>query len=672
MKKENVNKKNQKKNTVKKAAPVQKAADQNNYFNLIGLIIIILLGIIIYSNSFTCSFHFDDLWTIVNNPKIRDLRDVRSWWSIYPTRPVAIFSFAVNYNFNKLDVYYWHYVNLVIHLINALLVWWLTMLIFSSPVMKDKAISKYGKLLSFATALLFVSHPLATQSVTYIVQRMASMTAMFYLFSIVLYIKARLSGKGNILKYVLFAFSFVSMVLAMLTKENAFTLPFAILLVEVFFIRKKKININFKDYRIILSIAALIGLASFLIWKYASNVFAPIAPAGGNDYTVTSQNYLLTQFSVIVKYIQLLLFPVHQNLDYNFPISNSFFELRTLLSFLVIIALITLAIFLFNRNRIISFGIFWFFLTLSIESGFIPINDVIFEHRTYLPSFGFFLILSSAIYFLLWNKNKYLAISLLVIIICVNSIMTFARNKVWKDEITLWSDVISKSPDKARPWVNRGLEYWRLNQKEKAIADYTKAIEINPQYYHVSYYNRGLVYENLQQWDKAIADYSKTIEINPNYVNAYSNRGAVYADIRQWDKAIADYTKAIKIDSLYSEAYYNRGLAYRNLEQWDKAIADYNKAIEISPNFANYYNNRAIIYYKLGEWEKAIADYTNAIRVDPKYTLAYNNRGLAYGHLRQFEKAKADFSKAIEIDPNYKDARSNLEIVNNMLPANKK
>ncbi len=463
--------------------PPGKHTKPNKYSDITGLAIIILLGIIIYSNSFTFPFHFDDFRNIVDNTNIRNLSDMKAIWNFSPNRPVGTFTFALNYHFNQLDVRYYHLVNLIIHLINACLVWWLTLLIFSSPVLKDNPIVKQKRAISFFTALLFVSHPLATQSVTYIVQRLASMVAMFYFLSLSLYMKARLSDKGNISKTLLFTGSLISAVLAMLTKENAFTLPFAILLVEIFFLRTQKFSINFKDYRVILLIAALLGLLLIIPLKYSFSIFKTIPPTQGNIYPVTSLNYLLTEFSVIVKYIQLLFLPINQNLDYDFPIANTFFEIRTLLSFVVLLSLIILAIFSFKRYRIISFGIFWFFLTLLIESSFIPITDVIFEHRTYLPSFGFFLILTWGIYVLLWKKYKYLAIIIFLIIIGSNSCLAYKRNKVWKDHLTLWSDVVSKSPDKARPLNNLGFAYWSLGQLDTAMVYYSKAIMINPDYY---------------------------------------------------------------------------------------------------------------------------------------------------------------------------------------------
>jgi tetratricopeptide (TPR) repeat protein len=571
---------------------------KNSYSDMAGLAIIILLGINIYSNSFDCSFHFDDFLNIVNNESIRNLSDVKAWWNFYPTRSIGFFTFALNYHFNQLDVHYYHLVNLIIHLINSCLVWQLTLLIFSSPAIKDQPIARNKKVLAFFTALLFVSHPLATQAVTYIWQRVASMVTMFYLLSLVLYVKARLANKRNIVKTLLYTCALISAVLAMLTKENAFTLPFAILLFELFFLRTKKFSINFRDYRIILLLAAFLGVILIIPLKVSFSIFRPIPPMLGHAYTVTPLNYLFTQFSVIVKYIQLLFLPINQNLEYDFPISTNFFEIRTLLCFLVLLSLIILAIFSFRSYRIISFGIFWFFLTLSIESSFIPLDDLIFEHRTYLPSFGFFLILTSGIYLLLWNKYKFPAISIFVIITGVNSYLTYERNKIWKDNLSLCNDNVAKTPNLTRALVSRGNAYSHLSQWDNAIADYTRAIRINPKY-EITYNDRGVAYINIGQWDKAIADFSSARKIDPNDAQAYYNGGIAYTNLGQWDNAIDDYTRAVGIDPKHKQAYVNRGIAYEHKERWDKAVDDFTKALEIDPNFTIAYNDREIAMKKL-------------------------------------------------------------------------
>ena len=654
MKNKQLKKTNQQKQPAAKISKTVNQRNNHSYYDIIGIALIIILGIIIYSNSFNCSFHFDDK-QITDNDAIRNLSNINSWWNYSSSRPMAYFTFALNYHFGKLDVWGYHLVNLMIHLTTSIVVWWLTLLLFSTPVMKGKDISKHKKMIALFTALLFVSHPLATQSVTYIMQRMASMVAMFYLLSLAFYVKARIFEKKNMSKYLLFIGAFIFAICALLTKENAFTLPFAVLLFEIFFLQTKKININFKDYRIIAIITVSIAVIFILFFRFSLNIFNPISPVKGNIITMTSSTYLLTQFSVIVKYIQLLFLPINQNLDYDFPIALSFFELRTLMSFLFLISLVVLAIYVYNKNRIVSFGIFWFFLTLSIESSIIPIDDVIFEHRTYLPSFGFFLILTSSLYLLFWKKFKYFAMVFLISIVVINSVFAHERNKVWKNDLSMLNDVILKSPNKARPNASIGDYYKEHDDLKKALDFYSKALNISSSYIEV-YCNRGDVYNKLKLWDKALIDFDKALSMDAKYEKVYYNRGNTYVGLKQYDKALEDYSKAIRFNPKLSEAYCNRGNVYGELKQYQKAIEDYDKAINLNPNYIAAYSNRGSFYGMLGQSDKAIADYSRVITLSPNNPEPYFNRGFAYGNLGQWDNAVADFSKVIEIDPNNKEA----------------
>jgi tetratricopeptide (TPR) repeat protein len=634
-----------------KKDPLQKA----------GPAIIILLGALIYSNSFSCSFHFDDFRHIVYNNAIRDLWDVTAWWNYNPGRVVSIFSFVLNYHFFKLDVGYWHLANLGIHLLNALLVRWFTLLILSSPAMHGRPIVKHKQAIALATALMFVSHPLATQSVTYIVQRMTSLAALFYLLSLALYMKGRLTGKGKLPGILLFAGSAVSAILAMLSKENAFTVPFAVILVELFFFRDQKFPVNFRSYRVIALLGACLAMAAIVVMKFRFSIFDPIPPVSGRMVTITPLNYLFTQFSVIVKYIQLLILPVNQHLEYDFPVSAGFLQPATLFSFLLLLSLVILAVYLFKKERLISFGIFWFFLTLSVESGVIPIQDVIVEHRTYLPSVGFFLILGTVIYSLLWKRNRFLAMMVWALLILTWSGMTFHRNPVWKDDLTLLNDNIEKAPEFARPYSNRGVIYWKQKAYDSAIADFSRAVAINPGY-RDAYYNRGVVFEETGQFARAVDDYSQVIAIDRDEAIAYYNRGVVYFRLGENQKAIGDYSRAIEINSKYADAWNNRGVVYVNLKEYDRALADFTMAIAIRPDYTDAFSNRGATYSHLSEYDKAIVDYTRAIAINPQYKEAYVNRAIACGNLGQWDKAVADYTRALAIDPYYAQASSNREI----------
>lgn len=565
-----------------------------------GLAAILFLGIIIYSNSFVSTFHLDDINNIRDNPSIRSLSNISEMWEFSQTRFLALYTFAWNFHYGQLNEWGYHIVNLIIHLINAILVYWLSYLLLSTPVLKDKFIPKDKTILSLAVAFLFVSHPLATQSVTYIVQRMTSMSAMFYFLGLILYLLSRFTEKGNKTKTRLLVGCGISVLLACLTKETAFTFPFAIVLLEIFFMQSGQNAISFKDRKVLLVGAALLALIALGFFSYSDYLLHPQFMNGSPaDKDITSIHYLLTQFSVILRYIQLLFVPVNQVFDYNYKLVTSFLDPRAWISFIVLLGLIALAIALFKKHRIISFGIFWFFLTLSIESSIIPLHDLIFEHRTYLPSFGFFFLLVYLVYWLTWKNLKTIGISILALVIMVNSVLTYLRNNVWRDEITLTTDSIKKSPGKARPYNNRGDALVDLKKYEEAYNDFSKAISIDPDF-SMSYYNRGNLYKIQKKYDLAIADYNAAINLQNDFDKAYNNRGSVYKEINRLDEAIADFDRAISLNPDYHMAYNNRGSVYILQKQYQRAIEDLDQAIALKRDFAEAFGNRGIAKIYIG------------------------------------------------------------------------
>ncbi len=564
-----------------------------------GLAAILILGILIYSNTFGSTFHLDDLNNIRENPSIRSLSNIQAMWEFSQTRFLAIYSFAWNYHYGQLNVWGYHLVNLIIHLINAILVYWFSFLIFSTPVLKDKFMPKEKTILSMAVALLFVSHPLATQSVTYIVQRMTSMSTMFYFLSLILYMSSRMTAKGKTVKTRLLIGCGISALFGMLTKEYAFTIPFAIVLLEIFFLRTGQNAISFKDKRVLLIGAALISLIALGFYSYSGYVMNPsfVDPDMGNK-DITAPRYLMTQFSVLLKYIQLLIVPVNQVFDYNYKLVMSFLDPRAWISFLVLVGLIALGIYFFKKQRIISFGIFWFFLTIAIESSIIPLQDLIFEHRTYLPSFGYFLILVYVVYLLARKNIKYMGIALAFIIV-VNSFLAYRRNSVWKDEITLCTDSIEKSPGKARPYNNRGDALADQDKIQEALSDFDKAIAIHPKF-SMAYYNRGNMFKKQKKYEQALADYNSAISYRPEFEKAFNNRGSVYKELNRLDQALADYDKAISFNPDYYMAYNNRGTVFILQSQYPRAIEDLNKAIDLKQDFAEAFGNRGVAKIKMG------------------------------------------------------------------------
>jgi tetratricopeptide (TPR) repeat protein len=536
----------------------------------------------------------------------------------------------LDYHFHKLDVWGYHLVNLGIHIINAVLVWWLVMLTMATPVMKAQPISRHKGAMALFTALLFVSHPLATQSVTYIVQRLASLATLFYLLSLALYVKGRVrEGNKDTRVYFYYAGSVLCAILGMLTKEIVFTLPFALVLYEFSFIRTDTWKFDLKDRGVQIPVIILVIFVALFFLNFSFEIFNSIPPLlnQGYDYPITAREYLLTQFSVILTYIRLFILPVNQNMDYDYPISHSLLEWHTLFGLLSLVGIFVAAIFLVRRYRLISFGIFWFFLTFSVESSVIPISqNVIFEHRTYLPSIGFFLALTGVVFYFIWDRYRQVSVGVLVLLVLTNAVLTYERNKVWKSEYSLWADCLKKSPNKPRPLCNYGKALADAGNASEALTYYDKAIKLNPQFYDV-YYNRGNAKTKLGDDLGAIADYEETLRINPYYANAH----------------------------------YNLGNALARQGNMTEAVVQFEEAVRIRPRSAEYQNNLGYVLALLGKEDEAITHFREAIALKPDLVDAHNNLGSALLHQRRTDEAIESYREALRINPDFKQAKDNLK-----------
>ena len=622
----------------------------NQRYRLFVLISIIACGFLIYSNTFTCSFHFDDQTSIVQNRAIRNILDLRAIWNFWPDRFITYLSVAFNYHFHQLNVVGYHLFNLVVHLTSSILVWWFVLLTFSTPVMKGEKIAQHADILAFFAGMIFLTHPIQTQAVTYIIQRASSLAALLYLASLSFFIKSRLlqqQGRNPAASRLFYCGSLIAAAMAMFTKAPAITLPFMALLYEIYFLKSKKEDK--RKYPVLLLLTVFIIPLTFFLTKSVDFVHMKRTVEIPAD--ISSLQYLLTQSRVMVTYLRLFFFPINQNFIYDYKIAGSLLDLHVLASLIFLFSILAIAFKLFRKNRLISFGIFWFFLTLLPESSFIPIRDVIFEHRLYLPAAGFSLFLTSLIYYLFKNSTlKSVIIALLIITSCY-AILTYRRNFIWKDELTLWNDVVLKSPDREIAYNQRGDAYMDLDNIPEALNDYNKAIEINPDYAD-AYNNRGNVYKAQGKIQRALDDFNKVIEIEPNPADAYNNRGNVYKEQGDIQQALADYNKAIEIDPGLEGIYVNRASIYKVQGKIQQALADYNKAIEINPNRASIYNNRGNIYKNQGKIQLALADYNKAIEINPNYAYAYYNRGYMYKEQGEIQLALADYNKAIELNPN--------------------
>jgi len=648
---------------------------------------VVFVVFLIYSNTLNSPFQLDDTGSIVDNAAIRDLHnfidtsrleDVAIDELLRPllkTRYIGYLSFALNYAFHGLDVRGYHLINILIHITNALLLYGMLQLIFLTP----RFVGIQGALVSadsrsfvaVFTTFLFAVHPIQTQAVTYIVQRFASLATLFYLLSLVTYIRFRLESAnkaaGSFRSSVFYVISLVSTILAMKTKEFALLIPVMIALFEFVFFdgRIKKRVLQLLPYVLTMSIIPL------------SLINMPASTVSGADGVISGPDYLLTQFRVIMTYLRLLIFPVNQNLDYDYPIYRSVFASNVLFSLLFLFLLLVLAIWLFWNSRrkegkagwrflLVSFGLFWFFLTALPESGFMPIKDVIFEHRMYLPSIGLFLAGTVTIELIItrWLEKsvhtRKVAVSLMVLAVVVLSVMAYARNTIWEDSVRLSEDIVKKSPNKARPYYNLGLAYSGQGRIDEAIAAYTTVIRLDPAFSTDVYNNLGIAFMARGRVDDAIRVYTMAVNINPRDGDIHYNLAGAYMTQGRIDEAIAEYQASAQRTPDDARIHFYLGVAYANKGLYGQAINEYAMVLRLHPEDVVTRNNIGNAYIRQGRLEEALNELQTALRIKPDFAEAHYNLGNTYSSLGRREEANNEYREALRLRPDFIEARRKI------------
>jgi len=634
--------------------------------SLAALFLLSLLATLIYSNTFSAPFVFDDIENIVDNPQVKDLK---KFLYLSGSRYVGFLSFALNHYFGGLHVFGYHLVNLIFHITNGFLVYSLVLLLFKaesqhSPLTTHDTQRITTPWIALAAAMLFVAHPIQTQAVTYIVQRFASLVTLFYLLTVVCYLKWRLASSETRRRFLWYGGAVLSTVLAMKTKENSFTLPFMILLVEGVFFRSstRKRWVALLPFLLTLPIIPL---------SHSGAIGEGEAGFAQETAEISRSDYLFTQFRVIVTYIRLLFLPIQQNLDYDYPIYHSLFEPSVFFSFLFLSSLFALSLYLLFASRrtpsvfrLPAFGIVWFFLTLSIESSIIPIKDVIFEHRLYLPSVGFFMALSIGVMMgRKWLEGEGIpgvwGVIGFGVIVMVLSATAYQRNLVWHDAMTLWQDVVKKAPQKARGYNNLGNAMSRRGELVEAMEYYREALRINPTFVD-AHNNLGNAMTQRGELVEAMRHYREALRINPVYVDAHNNLGNAMTQRGELVKAMKHYREALRIDPASVDAHNNLGTVMLKRGELVEAMKHYREALRIDPASVDAHNNLGNAMTQQGEFVEAMKYYREALRINPASVDAHYNLGTAMLKRGELVEAMKHYREALRINPASVDAHNNL------------
>jgi tetratricopeptide (TPR) repeat protein len=612
---------------------------QKKDYTLYWLIAGLLLVVIVYFPSLLNGIGLWDDQEYLNNPYVKDLSPagIVKIFSVYFAgnyHPLALLSLGTDRLIGGGGPFMFHFTNLLLHLVNTFLVFLLVRRLTQN------------NLLAIMSFILFGVHPLHVESVAWVAERKDVLYSFFFLLSLIIY-----TSYASRRKTLYYGLSLLFFLLSLLSKGQA--VVFVAILPFIDYLKGRK------WFSVIILAEKVPFFLLSLIFAWVAFRAQESAKFVHFEYVSLPERVAFASFG-LTEYLVKSILPIHLSAYYPYPARVNGSIPSFYWYYIISLPVVFIGSYLlFKRSKIYALGLGVFFLCLLPLLQLIPVGGAIIADRYfYVPSVGLMLCFAFG---LLELRSPAIRFALFIPFTLFLSILSFSRCTVWKDNLALWDDVLGKYDHCQVAYYNRGSAHFESKHWDRAIADYSRAIAIDPKYTD-AYYNRGIIYGNSGQWDQAIADYSRAIEINPEYAQAYENRGVIYGKTGQLDKAIADCSRAIELDPENAEAYDNRGLAYGYLGQWDKAITDYSRAIEIDAKSAQAYDNRGVAYLNLRQLDPAIADYSNAIRIDPDNAKAYNDRGFTYSLLKQYENAAEDYSKAIEIDPNYTDAYSDRGI----------
>jgi tetratricopeptide (TPR) repeat protein len=606
----------------------------DNKYLLLGIILLITL-ISYWPVLQNQSFVWDDEGYITNNPVVQSfqLKEIFTANVMGNYHPVTVLVMAVEYFFFGMKATGYHIINLLLHLLNVLLVFYLVV-----------QLSRKTEV-ALVAALLFGIHPMHVESVAWISGLKDLLYTAFFLGSWIVYLKFLTSTKRKC-----YFLSLLLFLLSLLSKPMAVTLPVALLLTDFFLCRKMNRSVWLEKVPFFL-LSLLFGFLAISTQKSSGNLSLL-------DFTVPQQ-WTFASFG-FVSYLVKLFFPVKLCAFYPYPVNHpDAFPVIWYGYLAIVIALIILVFYSLRITKTIFFGFGIFAVTLFLVLQWLPVGKAIMADRySYLPSLAIFFLAAEGFY-LLWQKNfKWIAIPILGFFTFLFSLFTFQRSEVWKSEITLWNDVLSKYENVPLAYLNRGIAFAKANEMDKAIEDIGKAIQLDTNYpkaynnnFAKAYYNRGNMYLNAGKSDMALKDFDKCIELNPGYVQAYFNRGNIHSDNAEYDKALADYSKAIELDPQEAKPYINRGFVYGMIKEYEKALKDFEKADKINPGNPETHFNRGIVYVNMGEYEKAVEAYTESLALNPNDAEAFFNRGYILIMLKKYKEAITDFTKVIELHP---------------------
>jgi protein O-mannosyl-transferase len=579
--------------------------------------LVVVAGVIAYCNSFTGPFIYDDVPSILENTTIRHLWPI--WRALSPpqggditvtARPLPNLTLAINYALAGYQVWGYHALNLVVHILAALTLLGIVRRTLLLPKFHDRFRTTADEL-SLAVAILWLVHPLQTESVTYIIQRTESIMGLCYLLTLYCFIRGAETERPGRWQ----GFCLLACAAGMASKEVMASAPLIVLLYDRTFLTGSFREAWRQRRALYTGLAATWILLSILLVQSFR-----VRSLNSISLDVAPWQYFLTQAGVITHYLRLSIWPHPLCFDYfGWPIVSTWAS--ALPSALVLGIALGCLVWGLWRNSVWAFLGAWFVLILAPSSSFITLDSPAYEHRMYLPLAAVMVTAVLGIHALL-GKRAGVAYAVLAFGLVF---LTWQRNEDYRSGYSIWADTVAKRPGNARAQSNLGTALGQLGRTEEAIVHWTEALRIRP---------------SLEE---------------PHY-----GLGVVLAEQGKLPEAMNEWEQAVKIRPSYAEAHYNLGVAAEQLGKTDEAIAHYQQAVEFRPNYAKSYNNLGSIFLRQGRLAEAIDDFQNAVKTDPDFTEAHYNFGIALEQAGRIQEAIQEYETALRLNPSLIDAQNRL------------
>lgn len=576
------------------------------------LLLILAAAFLLYEPALHAPFYLDDHNAIIDHYLLRDLS--ASLGHIISPRGISTLSFAINYRLSGFSLPPLHLTNIAIHAGSGCLVFLLLRHWFAQ------------RWIPLLGALLFIAHPLQTQAVTYLVQRAASLATCFFLLAVLLHLRARnalAAGHGRRSRSFLFPHIAAAIVffLALLSKQNTVTLPLLLIVHDRLFpqniVRSRREAVC--DYLLYAIVLILFGIMELFAVQRVEVLHAPLASLHGND----PLHYLVTQFSVIWVYLRLLLFPYGQALEHNYPIVTRLLAVQNLLALTGLLVVAGLAWRLRCRRPLFSFGVAWFFLGLAVESSIIPL-DPLFEHRLYLPMFGFLLVVLDLLTIRLAPRYGQ---PLLIGAIVVCAVLTWQRNQLWNDPIAFYEENQKRAPDSERVCLILANLYKEAGRSADARRQFERLRRIVPPGSNPYHLEIILFYAEQGEDQQALTLVEEGVRLRPQDPETYKT-GALYWRKRQQPQMAKEFLQRGLAANPQSGKMHDL-IGEHALDSGDMSLAEqaFRACISSGEQTSSTHRNLAEVLYNQGRMHEALEQLKIALAMAPGRPDVYEGLG---------------------------------------------